>query len=447
MKGLTSGAGVSSIGENMPLGDRKIATKQPPTPATKWPPRGIYFEFRQGRDSPFLARWREIGNDGTKSKRVTQSFADEKSRDAFVSSWIDRRSKLGRSAALSVPISKMETWQKFDELTGGANPIEVALCWLRQNGGHSGVSFTVAEVVKKYPSVRSKPIQRQAALHLRRFTGAFGGRAFTSITPEEIKGWAAGLRMERIAGREPSPKTVRHHLQTLRALWNAAIRQRWASFNAAAAVPLPHRDGEGDEVNILTVEEARRLFAANRDAVCVGRLALEAFGGLRFSSASRVARGDILLEDEGVVMPGKKHKSGRRHFVSGWPANLWKWIRHARPECWEIGERAYLDLKREAFVRAGLKPEVRSKKEEGGSNGAHAAGDAAGHAEGAHAAGVAAEAALLASRKNALRHSFASYHLAAFKDQGLTAYLMTKTSISSLNNDYRGRATQGEAGE
>ena len=406
----------------------KNTTKQPPVPATTWPPRGISFEFRQGRDLPFLARWREIGRDGLKSRRVTQSFADEKSRDEFVSSWSDRRAKLGRFAALSVPISKMETWRKFDDLTGGANPVEVALFWLRHNGGHSGAAFKAREVVEKYPSVRSKPVQQQAALHLRRFVDAFGERVFTSITPEEIQEWANGLKIERIAGRVPSPTTVLHHLKSLRALWSAAIRQRWASYNAAEAVPLPHRGGEGDEVNILTVGETRRLFASNRDAVCVGRLALEAFGGLRYSSAARITRDDILLGERGIVMPGRKHKSGKRHFVSGWPANLWKWIRHARPECWEVGARAYLDLKRAAFARAGLKPEARSKKEEVGRK-----------------KWTDAEAAVLATRRNALRHSFASYHLAAFKDQGLTAYLMTKTSISSLNNDYRGRATEREA--
>lgn len=45
---------------------------------------------------------------------------------------------------------------------------------------------------------------------------------------------------------------------------------------------------------------------------------------------------------------------------------------------------------------------------------------------------------------NCLRHSFATYHLAANKDARLTAYLMTKTSLQSLNNDYRGRATEAE---
>lgn len=43
--------------------------------------------------------------------------------------------------------------------------------------------------------------------------------------------------------------------------------------------------------------------------------------------------------------------------------------------------------------------------------------------------------------ENVCRHSFATYHLAAFKDPKLTGYLMTKTSLSSINNDYRGRAT------
>lgn len=45
---------------------------------------------------------------------------------------------------------------------------------------------------------------------------------------------------------------------------------------------------------------------------------------------------------------------------------------------------------------------------------------------------------------NCLRHSFATYHLAGFKEAKLTAYLMTKTSLQSLQNDYRGRATEAD---
>jgi len=391
----------------------------------------MFFETRTGRDLPFLAQWREIGADGKKSKRVAQSFADKSSRDAFVHVWINKRTERGKHVSLSVPVSKMQVWEKFDEITGGANPIEVATFWIRNHGGEAGQNMTLNQVIEKYPSTRSKPMSSSMTLHLERLNKVLGNRRFTSITPEDLRAWLKGLAPKRLKGRPPSPITVRTHCKSLRTLWSAAIIQQWASYNTAAAVAFPHVSGEGDDVNILTVGEARRLFAANRNALCVGRLALEAFGGLRYTSAARIAKDDVLIAEKGIVMPGRKHKSGRRHFVSGWPANLWKWIQHARPECWEISERTYLDLKRAAFVRAGLKPEVRSKKEEGGSNGAQATRDV--------------EAAVLASRKNALRHSFASYHLAAFKDQGLTAYLMTKTSISSLNNDYRGRATEKDA--
>jgi integrase len=279
------------------------------------------------------------------------------------------------------------------------------------------------QVIEKYPATRSKPMSSSMSLHLARLGNALGDRRFTSITPEDLRDWLKALKPGRLNGSAPSAFTIRSHCKSIRTLWSAAVVQRWASYNAAAAVPIPQISGEGDEVNILTVDEARRLFAANHDALCVGRLALEAFGGLRYTSAARLTRNDILPGEKGIVMPGRKHKSGKRHFVSGWPPNLFKWIRHARPECWEIGERAYLDLKRAAFVRAGLKPDVPE-------TGKALRPD---------------EVAVLETRKNALRHSFATYHLAAFQNQQLTVYLMTKTSISSLNDDYRGRATRSDA--
>jgi hypothetical protein len=109
------------------------------------------------------------------------------------------------------------------------------------------------------------------------------------------------------------------------------------------------------------------------------------------------------LEERGVVMPGSKHKSGRRHYVDGYPDNLWAWVRHAPDACWDVNARMYLNLKAEAFARAGVE-----------------------------------------NPGNVLRHSFCTYHVAMHKDAARTAVLLTHRGTAMLYSRYKGRATEAD---
>jgi integrase len=173
-------------------------------------------------------------------------------------------------------------------------------------------------------------------------------------------------------------------------------------------------------VNILAIRQARHLFEVNKDALCVGRLALEAFAGMRYSSAARLKFADIDFEEKGITMPGPQHKSGKRHYVDGWPENLWLWIERAPRACWDRPRHDYLRLKRQAFEQAGLKPTAPGNGKTWSTK----------------------ELAQFDAMRNVLRPSAATYHLAAYRNPRLKLYLMTKKSLSSLNHDYRGRATQ-----
>ena len=48
------------------------------------------------------------------------------------------------------------------------------------------------------------------------------------------------------------------------------------------------------------------------------------------------------------------------------------------------------------------------------------------------------------STQNCLRHSFATYHIAAFKDAAKTAILMQHTSAAMLWKHYKGNAMHSE---
>lgn len=384
-----------------PLGDKKR------------PPVGLAFEHRPDRPLPFRARWRNV-----EGVRESRSFASEADFWTFADSWEKKRRTFGKAAQTVAP-RRLEVWNAFDELTGGADPLEVAR-WYVRHKGEVGGRLSLKDAVARFSVARGEAISGHMELHLGRLVASLGGRSLGSITPDDLRAWVASLR-DRETGQNFGSVTLGHHVKNVRAFWNFCVREGLATRNVALAVEKPDDDDEGD-VNVLEQHEAETLFAANRDALCVGRLALEAFGGLRFTSAARLRRDEILWDERGIVMPGSRHKSGRRHYVDGWPDNLWEWLKHAPDACWDLNLSNYARLKREAFERAGLKPPEPAKG----------------------ARWTADELAQVERMRNVLRHSFASNHISAYKDTTRTLYLMTKRSIVSLNNDYRGRRTEAQ---
>lgn len=375
----------------------------------KDPPRGLWYEHRPMRiNEPFVARWRLPGG-----KKDSQSFANEEARAVFAETWLMRKKQYGVEAAIASP-KDVEIWREFERMTGGAHPLDVARFWLRMRGMVDG-KLTVEKAVEKYAeSQKDRKLApdsiRHRDLHLARFVESFGSKRLYDVTPEKISAWLNGLK--KTDGEPMSAASKKHHRMTLQLLFTHAARASWVDRNPVDAVPVP--EGEvSDDVNILSIEQARALFSANRDALCIGRLALEAFGGLRYSSAARIVRGDLDFDAKGIVFPGPKHKSGRRHYVDGFPDNLWAWLNHAHAACWDINQRMYLEMKRAAFVAAGLKGEGADDEE----------------------------------MRNVLRHSFATYHVAMNKNAAATAVLLTHRNPTMLYQHYKGRASAAAAEE
>ncbi|EIP99368.1 hypothetical protein OpiT1DRAFT_03882 [Opitutaceae bacterium TAV1] len=376
-------------------------------------PRGMWYEMREGREQPFIARWRVAG------KKDSRAFASAKERGDFAREWLDRRKKYGTEAT-SVSPRDIEVWREFGRLTGGANPLDVAQFWLRMRGIVDG-KLTVEDAISKFMvAEKARELAASAmshqALHFRRFAASFGSQPLYKITHEVISEWLGGMTDPK-SGKPMGPLTRRHHRKSVHKLFAYACSARWLDHNPCDAVPVPASND--DEVNILTVDQVRELFAANGRALCLGRLALEAFAGIRYSSAARIHFADVDQKEQGVIFPAKKHKTGRRHYVDGFPPNLWAWLKVAPEEGWEMSARMYLDAKRRAFERAGLKPEIPAGRKP-----------------------TPEERAQLDAMHNVLRHSFATYHLAAFKDAAKTAVLLTHRNPTMLYQFYKGRASE-----
>jgi hypothetical protein len=366
------------------------------TPRVQWePPRGIVFvEFPNRPKHPYGVQWRVDG------KRKTKCFPTKQKQIDFARAMAGDVKRDGL-AALRLNTDEAREWRSFRATIGQDADLEaVARHWL-QTGAKASV--TVSEAAKEYLAGKEAEGMTAVALShytkwIGRFVTEFGERNAATITREDVAGWIALL--------DAAPATRAGHLARVRGLFSWLVTCGKLAVNPCAGIRAPKLITA--DVELFTVQQGRDLFEKNKEQSreLLGRLALEAFAGLRFSSAARIAGSEIKFSEKGIVLPAQKIKTERREFIDGLPDNLWAWLEWSRPNEWKMTPRAYLAAKSLARVRAGL-PEVR----------------------------------------NALRHSFCSYHIALHRDASRTSVILCHTSPRTLWKHYRGNATEAAGAE
>jgi integrase len=193
--------------------------------------------------------------------------------------------------------------------------------------------------------------------------------------------------------------TFNNYLKSFRTFFNA--NSKHVTPNPTLGIPL--KDDSIDEVGVLTPKEMAQLFAyaMKHRPDALGRLALEAFAGLRFSSAAKIAKEEIKFDDKGITLAKRKLKTRRRHYIDGLPDNTWAWADKATTACWKMKKSDWMHMKSDLFMDAGVP-----------------------------------------HPHNCLRHSFATYHVAAFKNPGLTATLLCHHDQAQLWAHYNGIASK-----
>jgi site-specific recombinase XerC len=356
------------------------------------PPRGITFvPLPQSAKKPHGVQWRVDG------KRKTRGFPTLEQRDTFARSLAGDVKAAGVDA-YRLDESELRDWRAFRAEVGqGADLREIARHWLA-HGKEDAPTVTVA-VTDFLAAKKSEGISAAAYSHykkwLGRFSAAFGARQVSSITRDEISPWLATLGLGDV--------TTHGHFVRVRSLFTWLVNIGKLARNPCNGIKAPKITPE--DVEVLTVTDGGKLFAkATADTrELFGRLALESFAGLRFASAQVIAGADIDFAARGIVLPAMKIKTRRRQFIDGLPDNLWSWLEWSKPSAWAMTPRQYLEAKGLAFVRADI-PHPR----------------------------------------NCLRHSFASYHVAAHKDASRTSVILCHSSPAMLWRHYKGRATEAD---
>lgn len=298
-----------------------------------------------------------------------------------------------------VDLKKWFRWCEFEERIGGIENLDrIEAEWMnRQTLFKIEVSGAVEEFIrdKGLEGIDYGTIKRYQN-YLGQFSKAFPGRSVSEIDENQVIDWLQSLKVGRKA---MNPLTKDNYRKFLKTFFIWCVRKRYLLENPMERVPV--FKAIENPVEILTLDEGRKLFEANKDQACIGRLALEAFAGLRFSSAKVISKQDLIFEEKGIHLPADKIKTRKRVYVDGFTENLWQWLEVAPDSCWRMKPRQYQEAKRHAFLRANIR-----------------------------------------HPRNCLRHSFCTYHIAAFKDVGKTATLLCHTSLDMLNRHYRGNAIE-----
>jgi integrase len=383
---------------------------------------------RPGRPNPYGVQWKERIFDGAAGKLIPKTktlfFPTKAARDERYHEQLALR----RSGMLTESATRDELTQfrAFLAATEGT-PWQVVVAGWRENLVKSGRSVcreTVETAVDDYLA-RMKALRdhkngagdpepklsadnyRHKDHKLTLFKEQFGHLVLDQVPAREIAAWVDDF------DEVQSDVTFDNYVKHVSALFGDAIKRKVIRENPCKEIERRH-DGIG-EVKIITPAQTAQLFVTAMSyevedqklfMPALGRLALEAFVGLRFSSGCRIAKADINFEDRGITLPKKKLKTGklkggRRHYIDGLPDQIWDWLAIAPDETWLLTPRQYMELKSRLF-----------------------------------------RVAEVPHPHNCFRHGFATYDVAAHKNPGRTATILCHSNQEELWEHYNGMATQ-----
>jgi integrase len=261
-------------------------------------------------------------------------------------------------------------------------------------------SATVATLVADYIEAKTKARRSKRYLddlksRLGRFTQDFAEFPVAGIESHEISDWLADLRL--------APVTTNNYRRLLTGLFNHAVERRFADENPAA---MTEKAKEVDQlVAILSPAQAARLLAAAPDTIRPA-IAIGAFAGLRPAEIERFDWGGVDLGKGYIHVAPEKSKTARRRLVPIRP-NLAAWLEPHAARTGPLWPKNGRKLFEQARADAGIDPWPH----------------------------------------DGLRHSFASYHLAAFKNAAELALEMGHESTKLIFKHYREVVTDAEAKE
>jgi integrase len=271
--------------------------------------------------------------------------------------------------------------------------VEFYLPHLRATNRTCTPAELVGELLKiKEADGASKRYLSDLRSRLTQFSDTFDGKPVAEITSSQIDEWLRSLS-DKETGKRLSPVTRNNFRRILIVAFNFARERGYCVGNPAEKTA--RAKVIETAIGILTVDQNARLLE-NTPAELVPYVAIGAFAGLRRAELQRLDWKEVDLQSGLIEVTASKAKSARRRFVRIQP-NLAKWLQPYVKLSGNVTPQNY----RELFDTAR---------------------DAAGIHE---------------WPQNALRHGFASYHLARFNDAAALALELGHTNSNLVFQHYR----------
>jgi integrase len=331
--------------------------------------------------------------------RLSRTFGDRIEARNYYEQQVQLTRNLGRAGGgLSArqrldAIAALETLAPFD----GVSLLSAAQAYARHHVSLSS-SVTVTEAIAKLLQAKvadkaSKRYYEGLRHYLNRFASDFGDSKIAEITSADVGDWLRGLRL--------SPSSRNTAYMRLSVLFAYAVERRWAFANPLSKsmrVKEPR-----SEPGIISPEEFASLLS-NASADLRPYWVLAGFCGIRRAEIQRLEWRDIKWEGRVVEINPLKSKTASRRLVDLCDAAL-AWLAPYRTCTGSI-------------CPTGLHERLVADRTNAG---------------------------IESWPGNALRHSYASYHLAHYKDAPALSLQMGHVGPNMLFKHYRERVLASEA--
>lgn len=273
------------------------------------------------------------------------------------------------------------------------------------------VSETISELLEsKRSDGASSRYLKDLRTRLNIFARDFGSLPIAEIDTPAIDDWLRAL--------PHGPVTRNNYRRLLGVLFGYAVQRRYAQRNPAGDASRAKQIDAPP--GVLTPKQARRLLDG-ADGEIVPAIALGLFAGLRPESEIWRLDWKCIDLDAGLIdIAAEKTKTAQRRFVKI-GKNLRAWLQpYAKPSgAVSPKHDRYFDLLKKARAKATLDAVEEGKHEEG----------------------------IAVWPSDCMRHTFASMHLAHFKNAGETAQELGHADLKMLYRHYRERVKPLDASE
>ena len=332
-----------------------------------------------------MVNYREAG------KRKRKFFESKESAESFVAFKNAELKRNGVEHAEFPTALRVMAQECKDALSQYGKTIKDATDFFIAHLKASEKSCTAVQLMKELVTAKESDGASQRHLddlrsRLNIFAEKFNGQMIATITSAQIDDWLRSL--------DVSPVTRNHYRRLIVLAFNYAVQRGYAASNPAKETAKAKEPKAN--IGILTVTQGARLLETATPDI-LPYIAIGLFAGLRRAELERLDWSEVDFDSGLIEVKAEKAKTARRRHVAMQP-NLREWLMPFRKHKGNVtpGENF-----RQSFDQARV------------------------------AAGIDEWP------DNALRHSFASYHLAHFRDAKALALEMGHTNEDMIFTNYR----------